>query len=159
MKKYFLATALFVSLLCAAQEEPEDEISQRYDLHEIAIEGKVRLKPGDLIALSDLNFSGGTTTLLPTSEPVLQDLLKIMQDNPKLKIQIQGHICCVPDEGHEISNARARVVMRYLKKNGIDKDRVSHKDFGGTCPLYPIPEEIDEERTANRRVEIEIVAN
>ena len=160
MKNYFLVAALVANLLCAAQEEPEDmKISQRYDLHEIAIEGKVRLKPGDLIALNDLNFSAGTTTLLPTSEPVLQDLLKIMQDNPKLVIQVQGHICCIPDEGHEISNARARVVMRYLKKNGIDKDRVSHKDFGGTCPLYPIPEATDEERVANRRVEIEIVAN
>lgn len=95
--------------------------------------------------------------MLTESEPVLQDLLKIMQDNPKLKIQVQGHICCQEDEEHEISGARARLVWRYLKKNGIAKDRISHKDFGGTCPLYAIPEAKDEELELNRRVEIEII--
>ena len=157
MKNYILILLLSCFTMYAQGDAGIDTIEQRYDLDELTISGKAKLKSGDKIVLNNLNFKGGTTTLLTESEPVLQDLLKIMQDNPKLEIQVQGHICCQEDEEHEISGARARLVWRYLKKNGIAKDRISHKDFGGTCPLYAIPEATDEERELNRRVEIEII--
>lgn len=157
LKNYIVVIVLLSYLTCFAQEEPEDEVFQRYDLQELTIEGKAKLKRGDKVVLNNLNFKGGTTTLLSESEPVLKELLKIMQENPNLKIQVQGHICCQNDEQHEISGARARFVWRYLKKNGIAKERMSHKDFGGTAPLYAIPETSDCERGENRRVEIEII--
>jgi len=157
MKKYFILIIFLSAFASFAQGEPEEEIFHRYDLEGLTIEGKAKLKAGDKVVLNNLNFKGGTTTLLEESEPVLEELLKIMTDHPKLKIQVQGHICCQEDEGHEISGARARVVWRYLKQNGIAKDRISHKDFGGTCPIYAIPEETDKERELNRRVEIEII--
>lgn len=156
MKKY-IVILLLSCFNCFAQEETEYEVFQRYDLEGLTIEGKAKLKRGDKVVLNNLNFKGGTTTLLEESEPVLRELLKIMWDNPKLKIQVQGHICCQDDKEHEISGARARLVWRYLKKNGISKDRVSHKDFGGTAPLWSIPETTDCEREQNRRVEIEII--
>jgi flagellar motor protein MotB len=36
---------------------------------------------------------------------------------------------------------------------------MSYRGFGVTKPFYPIPENNDEERIANRRVEIKIVSN
>jgi outer membrane protein OmpA-like peptidoglycan-associated protein len=53
---------------------------------------------------------------------------------------------------------RAKMVYDYLLANGISPDRVlGYKGFGSSHPVYPIPEKSEEERIANRRVEIRIV--
>lgn len=139
------------SLAATAQDNTPDAISQQYTLQELTI---VNLKKGDKIGLENLIFVGGTTTLEKTSEPVLVQLLQVMQDNPSLKIEIQGHVCCYPDRKHKLSKERAKRVYDYLKGNAIDTKRISYKDFGGREPIYPIPEETNDQRNANRRVEI-----
>lgn len=146
----------FFILLCSfyvtAQEDTEG-IPLNYDLEGLTIEGKV----GDKITLQNLNFSSGGHELLPKSEPVLKKLLKIMEDNPNLKIQIQGHICCLGDASNEVSSARAELVYNYLRDNCIDEERISYKDFGGTSPIYPMPEKNKKQREKNRRVDFEII--
>ena len=49
----------------------------------------------------------------------MNELLSVMQKNKKLKIEIQGHICCAPEDFGDLSTARARAVYDYLIKNGI----------------------------------------
>ena len=78
-----------------------------------------------------------------------------MVDNPTLKIEIQGHICCKrPDEPEVISTARARAVYNYLIRNNIDRTRMSFKGYGVSRPIHPIPEKNALEEDDNRRVEI-----
>lgn len=154
MKQVLLFFTLFSAFLCVGQDDT-DEILLNYDLEGMVIEGKI----GDKITLENLNFIGGSAKLLEESKPILEELLKVMKDNPNLKIQVQGHICCYQDKWHQISSARAEFVYDYLKKNGIKKQRISYKDFGGSTPLYPMPEENDMQREKNRRVEIEIIEN
>jgi outer membrane protein OmpA-like peptidoglycan-associated protein len=81
-----------------------------------------------------------------------------MQDNPKLKIDIPGHMCCSKDRTN-LSGDRAKSVYNILVKNGIDKSRMTYRGFGSEKPIYPLPEKTEEERVANRRVEIEILEN
>lgn len=119
----------------------------------------VNAKVGDIIILRNMLFYGGTTYVLPESRPILKELLAIMLSHPKLKIDIQGHICCDVDDTGNLSGRRAQEVESYLINNGIDKKRVTTKGFGGRRPLYDIPEWSDEQRYANRRVEIEIISN
>lgn len=159
MNRILWIFTLLCSFYAIAQEDTDAEATPlNYDLEGMTIERKISLgKVGDKIILEDLNFIGGTYELLPDSEPVLKKLLKIMVENPNLKIQIQGHVCCFEEKWHEISSARAQYVHHYLKKNGIKKDRISYKDFGGSKPIYPIPEENEAQRGRNRRVEIEII--
>jgi outer membrane protein OmpA-like peptidoglycan-associated protein len=116
-------------------------------------------KVGDKIRLDNVNFHKNSDVVLDSSKPVMDELLKIMKANPKLKIQIQGHVCCMPETTAKISEKRAKTVYNFLVKNGINKNRLSFTSFGSTRPVYPIPEQTEEERIANRRVEIEIVAN
>jgi outer membrane protein OmpA-like peptidoglycan-associated protein len=113
---------------------------------------------GDVLELRGLNFYGNSGKPLPESEPRLAELLKIMKARPTLTIQIQGHICCREDDYEGIARMRAQTVYHYLIDHGIAKDRVSYKSFGGTRPLYPMPEENEEQRVANRRVEIQIIS-
>ncbi|PZR22514.1 MAG: hypothetical protein DI539_05455 [Flavobacterium psychrophilum] len=116
-----------------------------------------KAKKGDRIRLDNMNFYENSTTLLPSSVPVLNDLLAVLKDHPSLRIEIQGHVCCQIENEERLSHRRARLVYQYLVDKGIDADRLSHNGFGSTRPIYPLPEKNEEERVVNRRVEIEIV--
>ncbi|WP_333696240.1 OmpA family protein [Flavobacterium sp.] len=107
--------------------------------------------------LKGLNFYGGSDKILPQSFPVLEDLLQVLLKNQNLKIEIHGHICCFTNDTEEISLLRAQAVYKYLVANGIDELRLSYKGFGSSKPVYPLPEKNEEERVANRRVEILIL--
>jgi len=98
--------------------------------------------------------------VVPKSEPVLYELLCIMVDNPKLVIEIQGHICCKSaTQADPISSARAKAVYNYLIQNKIDRKRMTFKGYGVSRPIHPIPEKNALEEDENRRVEILIVEN
>jgi outer membrane protein OmpA-like peptidoglycan-associated protein len=117
-------------------------------------------KVGDMIRLKNIYFYNFSAKLLPKSKPVLYDLLCVMEDNPKLKIEIQGHICCqtVADQ-YDVSSARARAIYVFLIQNKINRKRLSFKGYGVTRPIHPIPEKSEEEEEENRRVEIRIIEN
>ncbi len=127
-----------------------------------------KLKSGDVITLKNLNFVSNTHTLIDESLPVLKKLLKIMKSNPSMVIKTEGHICCsAPDELdfidtqtgiRDLSVARAKAVKDFLIKNKIKAKRVSYEGFGPSRPIFPFPENSEEERQANRRVEVIIVS-
>ena len=118
---------------------------------------------GKKIALKNLNFYNNSGEVLPESKPVLEELLKMMNKYPKLKIEIQGHICCQSlieaEKIADIAQTRALAVYVFLINNGIHENRLSYKSFKSKNPIYPIPEQNEEQRIANRRVEILIVEN
>jgi outer membrane protein OmpA-like peptidoglycan-associated protein len=114
-------------------------------------------KVGELLNLKGLNFYNMSDVVLPNSRPILDELLQIMNNNPTLKIEIQGHICCKEVEVEDISIKRAKTVYNFLLSNGISESRITYKGFASTRPIYPLPEKNEEERVANRRVEILIL--
>jgi len=118
-------------------------------------EGKV----GEKLKLENLNFYIDTYAVVPQSRVKMHELLYVMKSNPKLKIQIQGHLCCVSVDVRNLSTLRAKAIYKFLEFNEIDKSRMTFKGFGSTIPLFPLPEKTEAEREANRRVEIEIVEN
>ncbi len=116
-------------------------------------------KPGEKLKLDNLNFQLNTFAITNESRSKMYELLEVMKRNPQMKIQIQGHICCMQNDKQDLSTKRAKAIARFLELNEIDKNRVSYKGFGVTEPLFAIPEKSEEERAANRRVEIEIIEN
>ena len=54
---------------------------------------------------------------------------------------------------------RAKAINNFLVANGINEKRLTYKGFGSTQPIFPLPEKDEGQRSANRRVEIMIVAN
>ncbi len=134
--------------------KPEKTFDYKKALSELVKNADV----GDKIKLKDINFRNNSAVIVPKSKPILFDLLCIMEENPKLKIEIQGHICCQTQPGvYDVSTARAQAIYAFLVRNKIDRKRITYKGFGITKPIYPIPEQNEEERDANRRVEIMIV--
>lgn len=115
-------------------------------------------KAGETIKLPNLYFYNNSPQIVPSSIPTLNQLLAAMEENPNLKIEIQGHICCqtVHDIG-DVSTARARAIYNYLLRFNINKDRMTYKGFGSSRPVHKIPERNEDEANDNRRVEILIV--
>jgi outer membrane protein OmpA-like peptidoglycan-associated protein len=119
-----------------------------------------RVKKGDRIRLEGINFHFNTFRVVKESEPILDELIEVMNENPNLKIEIQGHMCCNENTKElQLSIQRSRFIYRYLNLKGIDKKRISYKGFGTSKPIFTIPEKNEEERAKNRRVEIEIMEN
>jgi outer membrane protein OmpA-like peptidoglycan-associated protein len=120
-----------------------------------------KTKEGKTLILNDINFYHNTFGVMNESRPILYDLFRIMENNPRLEIQIQGHVCCNADVTDSrsimLSRERAKAIKQFLVYQGIRAVRVSFQGFGSSMPLYPIPEQNEEERVANRRVEILIV--
>lgn len=116
-------------------------------------------KAGEKLQIKNLNFQFNTFAITNESRGKLYELLLVMQQNPQLKIQIQGHICCNASHKETLSTQRAKAIKGFLISQGIDNSRVTFKGFGSTEPIFPLPEKNEEERAANRRVEILIVEN
>lgn len=117
-------------------------------------------KVGETIKLPNIYFFNNSARIVPKSEATLYDLLCALVDNPKIKIEIQGHICCQTEaDKNDISTARARTIYTYLLRNKIDRKRMSYKGYGITRPIHKIPERNEEEANENRRVEILILEN
>jgi outer membrane protein OmpA-like peptidoglycan-associated protein len=120
---------------------------------------------GKTIVLPNVLFYGDLHRPLPVSFPTLQELSAIMTEHSGLRVEIRGHVCCMPEnmdgwdaETHkaDLSVQRARYVYTYLVSHGIDSTRMSYKGFGASQKIYP--RELDEgQRMRNRRVEIRIL--
>ncbi len=130
------------------------KITQDNELAEVVKKSKI----GDKLILKNLSFYDRTDILYPESYKIREELLQVLKENPKLKIEIQGHICCSPGKDEEeIALKRCIGTVEYLVINGIEKSRLSYKSFDAKQPIYPIPEKNEEQRKANRRVEILIL--
>ncbi|MBY0506986.1 MAG: OmpA family protein [Bryobacteraceae bacterium] len=103
-----------------------------------------------------IEFETGKNVLLPSSTPVLDEVLKVLNQAPNLAINIAGHTDNVglPDANRTLSAARAEAVVDWLSGHGIAKDRMSASGFG---PDKPIANNATPEgRGQNRRVEITV---
>ncbi|MBL0013357.1 MAG: OmpA family protein [Flavobacterium sp.] len=135
--------------------EPKKEIGQPIGNDQPLSLQFQQAKSGDVIRLKNIYFYNMTPRILPKSRPVLIELLCALEDNPKLKIEIQGHICCQKVyDINELSVMRARAIYNYLVNQKINRKRLSYKGFGTSKPIYPIPEKSTFEQDENRRVEI-----
>lgn len=117
-----------------------------------------KAKVGDLIRINNISFHFNSEKVMEESLPILEELYQIMYANPKLVIKIHGHICCNPNPNDtKLSYRRALVILKFLTKRGIPLHRLDYKGFGSNDPIYKVPEKTEQQRAANRRVEILIV--
>lgn len=142
------------------EEKPKEEsLVEKIEKERISLLDKFeKANVGDKIVINNIHFQFNSEVIIPESEPLLEQLLLIMELNPDLEIKIYGHICCNPDpKDTKLSYRRALKIFNYLINNGIQLRRLAYKGFGSNQPIFSIPEKNEEEKIANRRVEIEIV--
>lgn len=118
---------------------------------------RIDMKKGQVIRLKNIFFETDKAELLPRSYIELRKLLKIMQNNPKMVIQINGHTDIRGDNTYnlDLSQRRARAVVEFLNKNKISPERTKYKGFGSDQPIAS--NNTEKGRQLNRRVEFLIL--
>jgi outer membrane protein OmpA-like peptidoglycan-associated protein len=111
--------------------------------------------------LDDVYFAAGLASVLEESYPKLKRLRDFLILNPSVHIEIHGHVN--EDNNKDIismklSKKRAQKVVDYLVEGGVERERLKAIGFGNTKPIYKDPQN-EEEKEANRRVEIKISTN
>lgn len=118
------------------------------------------IKKGQAIIINNLFFHSSSAEILPESYPELDKIAAVLKNNPKMKIQINGHTSKNNSDAkwnYEFSDSRALAVKRYIVSKGIEEGRMLHKGYGFDKPIY---KELDEIHLAkNRRVEFIILEN
>ncbi|MET4105799.1 PA14 domain-containing protein [Hymenobacter sp. UYP22] len=112
------------------------------------------LAKGAAVELPNLYFTQSTAELLPSSQPMLNELAQTLRRQPALRLEVAGHTDNV-GEAHlnlRLSQQRAQVVRRYLVRQGIDSVRLTAVGYGGTRPVADNRQ--PEQRPRNRRVEV-----
>jgi outer membrane protein OmpA-like peptidoglycan-associated protein len=108
---------------------------------------------------NNITFETNSAELNTESYAELNRLLSFMERNPELKIEISAHTDDVGSNEYNfrLSDKRAESVVKFLVSNNIVKNRVQSKGYGELQPL--VPNDSDENRAKNRRVEIKIIEN
>lgn len=108
-------------------------------------------------ALKGVQFNYQKAELLPSSLPVLDEVVKVMKNNPNYKLDIAGHTDNVgdPNENQILSEQRAQSVANYLVSKGVDASRLSVKGYGETQPKAT--NDTQEGQAINRRVEFNLL--
>jgi outer membrane protein OmpA-like peptidoglycan-associated protein len=138
-----------------------------------------RLTKGDIATLYNVYFYNDAAVMIPESKYELNNLLQMLNDNPKYRIRLHGHtngngrgkIIYVGKEkdffaitnddvikesgtAKELSGARAQVIKDWLITKGIDQSRIEVKAWGGTRMLF---DRDSPYARKNVRVEVEIL--
>jgi outer membrane protein OmpA-like peptidoglycan-associated protein len=117
---------------------------------------------GKKLRIKDLKFYGDQDVLLPEAKFDLKILLLFMRINSTYKIELAGHVnwvgylAKVNSQEHKLSLDRSKTVYKYLVENGIAKERMTCKGYANWEMLFPMAS-LEEEMTANRRVEVRVL--
>ena len=123
------------------------------------------VKTGETFVLKNIYFFPQSHTVKNESIPEMEKLANVLKRNPKVKIQVEGHICCVLDfpdafdvdaQDNHLSVNRSKYIYDYLLSKGIARDRLNFVGFGRSRPIVEF-EKTEEEADKNRRVEIRIL--
>lgn len=104
----------------------------------------------------NISFGATNAKLSSRSNASLNQLVRIMNENPALKIRIEAHTDNAGnDEANmKLSEDRAAAVKAYLVSKGISEDRIMTEGFGETMPIADNTTATG--RTKNRRIEIKV---
>jgi outer membrane protein OmpA-like peptidoglycan-associated protein len=112
-----------------------------------------QLRDGGVATSYLILFDFDSAKLRDSSKAILRSLSHYIANDPKLKLQVEGHTCTIGSYNYNmsLSQRRAESVKRYLIEScGISPERLKAVGFGFTKPEKPNTNEAN--RARNRRV-------
>lgn len=119
--------------------------------------GMQPMSTGARIVVENILFTTGKATLRAESYSELNKLVRLLLENADVRIEVSGHTDNVGSASlnKRLSRSRAQSVKSYLESQGVDAGRIEFEGYGFDRPIAP--NETEEGRAANRRVEIEVI--
>jgi outer membrane protein OmpA-like peptidoglycan-associated protein len=116
-----------------------------------------KIEIGSTIVLRNIFFDFDKATIRPESANELERLIKLLNDNPTLKIELGSHTDSKGSDDYnwKLSESRSKSVVDYLIGKGISTARLVAKGYGETKPIDT--NDTDEGRQNNRRTEFKIL--
>lgn len=121
---------------------------------------------GGEFVLKNIYFTFDKSYLRDESVKELDQLVKVMNENPSIEIELGGHTDAVgPDDyNYRLSTKRAEVAKKYLVSKNINPDRITTKGYGETMTIIKrsvinrmkTEREKEEAHQANRRTIVKI---
>lgn len=115
------------------------------------------IETGQVIRINNIFFETAKSILKSESFFELDNLVKLLTDNPAMEISIAGHTDNVGNDeyNNKLSKERAAAVVTYLTSKGIVANRLTSDGFGKNKPIAD--NSTDEGKSLNRRVEFTII--
>ena len=111
-----------------------------------------------IVILDKILFVTGKDEIIAQSFPILEAVKDLLLANPRIqRVRIEGHTDHRGDDDYnqELSETRAKAVLRYLVKAGVEGERLDSVGYGESMPIAP--NDTDAGMQKNRRVEFVIV--
>jgi OmpA-OmpF porin, OOP family len=119
----------------------------------------VPIEVGQVVRLNNVFFDFDKWDLRPESFLELDRVVKLLEENPAIEIEMSAHTDSWGTDEYNVklSHNRAMSVMQYILSKGISSNRIIAQGYGETKPV--VPNDTDENRQLNRRVEFKILKN
>jgi peptidoglycan-associated lipoprotein len=89
------------------------------------------------VTMDNIFYEFGKWDLTPASETGLAGLVKLLNDNPNITIELSAHTDYVGNDAanKELSAKRAQSVVNYLVAHGIERERLTPVGYGEEKPV------------------------
>lgn len=153
--QYFQGPRYQVALVLSVIEKGRKRV---FDMREFA---PVRMEEKDCVVnltmTSAVLFDFDKYSLKPEARSVLNSVADFLKSYNYIKVIIEGHTDSIGSESYnlKLSEKRARSVAEYLIEKGIPASKIKTIGYGESRPKYP--NDTEENRSKNRRVEIKVM--
>lgn len=88
------------------------------------------------VMIDNIFYDYNKATLRPESETALDELVKLLEENPNVTIELSAHCDYVGSQNFNkpLSQRRAESVVNYLVEHGIKRDRLTPVGYGKEKP-------------------------
>jgi OOP family OmpA-OmpF porin len=126
-------------------------------IKEVVVDRYIMSISNDRLVLVGVNFAFDKSDLLPESYPVLDKAVKLLSDQPAVKVEIEGYTDYIGTKvyNQELSVDRAQRVKDYLVSKGIAANRLTTVGYGKNNPVET--NKTEEGRAMNRRIVFKIL--
>ena len=150
---------------CATTQTDEDDLTrpkktdpaiEEQQLKNEKLASQSAAQMGKSMQLPSITYDFDSIRPPEDAYPVLDKIVKVMQDDPTLHLIVEGHADIVGSNEYNywLSGSRAAAMKSYLVSRGINAERIRIHAYGKERPITL--DTSSEGRKANRRVEFKL---
>jgi OOP family OmpA-OmpF porin len=105
--------------------------------------------------IPESRFEFDSAALPADADPTVREVQQVLDQNPGLRLRVQGHSDATGPEAYnvDLSRRRANTILERLTQSGLDAGRLEVEGAGESIPAAP--NDTRANRRQNRRVELQ----